>query len=200
MEGGVWAKLPMAATIFRRLKDVGGGTNLHNVAILPGIFGLAVQMTSRYYGEGKNVLMAALSSEYHHAKIAIAVDADVDVFNPAELWWAVSTRVNPQEDVVIIPGTHNHAMDASLPELGAAGTGFWQRRGSKMLIDATVPPPTDSAAHAKFERIRPNNPHLRLEDFASEESLPLVRALSPNYFGSKLLSMTQGISLVTRDK
>ena len=51
----------------------------------------------------------------------------------------VITRVNPQEDVVIIAGTHNHAMDASLPELGAPGTPLWQRRGSKMLIDATFP-------------------------------------------------------------
>ena len=69
----------------------------------------------RTYGEAKNLLLAALSSQYQHPKIAIAVDADVDIFNPSELLWALSTRVNPQEDVVIIAGTHNHAMDASLP-------------------------------------------------------------------------------------
>ncbi len=38
-----------------------------------------------------------------------------------------------------------------------------------------------------FERIRPHNPQLRLEDFAAEESLALVRRLSPLFFGSKLL-------------
>jgi hypothetical protein len=38
-----------------------------------------------------------------------------------------------------------------------------------------------------FERIRPRSPELRLEDFAAEGSLPLVRALSPLFFGSKLL-------------
>ena len=43
-------------------------------------------MTPRFYGEAKNVLMAALS-EYHHPKIAIAVDADVDIFNHSELLW-----------------------------------------------------------------------------------------------------------------
>jgi UbiD family decarboxylase len=177
----------MSATIYRRLKTVGGGPNIHNVAVLPGIFGIVVQVTPRFYGEAKNVLMAALSGEYQHPKIAMAVDADVDLFNPAELLWALSTRVNPQDDVVVIPGTHNHAMDASLPELGGPGTGLWQRLGSKMLIDATAPPPADAAAHASFERIRPRNAHLRLEDFAAEQSLPLVHALSPVFFGSKLL-------------
>jgi len=187
MEGCVFHKVPMSATIFRRLKDVGGGMNLHNVMALPGIFGVVVQMTPRFYGEAKNVLMAALSSEYHHPKIAIAVDADVDIFNHSELLWALTTRVNPQQDVVVVPGTHNHGMDASLPELGAAGTPLWQRLGSKMLIDATIPPPSDAAARANFERIRPHHPQLRLEDFAAADSLPLLRALAPLYFGSKLL-------------
>ncbi len=187
MEGCVFHKIPMSAAIYRRLKDVGGGPNIHNVMALPGIFGLVVQMTPRVYGEAKNILMAALSSEYQHPKIAIAVDADVDIFNPLELLWALSTRVNPQEDVVVIPGTHNHAMDASLPEVGAPGTPLWQRHGSKMLIDATIPPPADASARAMFERICPHNPQLRLGDFAAQESLALVRGLSPHFFGSKLL-------------
>jgi len=188
MEGCVFHKIPMSATIFRRLKDVGGGPNLHNVMALPGIFGVVIQLTQRAYGEAKNLLMAALASEYQHPKLAIAVDADVDIFNPAELLWALTTRVNPREDVVIIPATHNHAMDASLPELGAPGTNLWQRLGSKMLIDATIPPPVDAKARANFERIRPRNPHLRLEDFAAQESLALVRALPQRFFGSKLIS------------
>jgi 2,5-furandicarboxylate decarboxylase 1 len=187
MEGCVFHKIPMSAAIFRRLRDVGGGPQIHNVMVLPGIFGLVVQMTQRFYGEAPNILLAALSSEYQHPKVALAVDADVDIFNPLELLWAVSTRVNPEKDVVIIPNTHNHAMDASLPELGAPGTPLWQRRGSKMLIDATIPPPADAAARAQFERIRPHNPQLRLEDFAADGSLDLVRSLSPLFFGSKLL-------------
>ena len=187
MEGCVFHKIPMSATIYRRLKDVGGGVNLHNVMMLPGVFAVVVQMTQRFYGEAKNVLLAALTSEYHHPKIAIAVDADVDIFNHSELMWALATRVNPDKDVVIIPGTHNHGMDASLPELGAAGTGLWQRFGSKMLIDATIPPLADAEARAKFERIRPHNPELKLEDFAADASLPLVRGLPQRFFGSKLI-------------
>lgn len=187
MEGCVFHKIPMSAAIYRRLKNVGGGPNIHNVMALPGIFGIVVQMTARAYGEAKNILMAALSSEYQHPKVVIAVDKDVDIFNPLEVLWAISTRVNPSQDVVIIPGTHNHAMDAALPELGAPGTALWQRFGSKMLIDATIPPPADADARSMFERIRPNSPHIRLEDFAAAESLALARSLSPLFFGSKLL-------------
>ena len=187
MEGCVFHKIPMSAAIYRRLMTVGGGPDLHNVMALPGIFGLVVQMTPRYYGEAKNLLMAALSSEYQHPKLAIAVDSDVDIFNHSEVLWALSTRVDPERDVVTIPGTHNHAMDAALPEIGAPGTGLWQRFGSKMLIDATIPPPGDAEARSMFERIRPHNPHLRLADFAAAESLPLVRALAPVFFGSRLL-------------
>jgi 2,5-furandicarboxylate decarboxylase 1 len=148
-----------------------------------------VQMTSRAYGEAKNLLMAALSSEYQHPKIAIAVDADVDIFNPAEILWAMATRVDPDKDVIVIPGTHNHAMDAALTELGAPGTGLWQRFGSKMMIDATAPPPADVAARANFERIRPFHPELRLADFAAEGSQEIVRNLDPVFFGSKMLNM-----------
>ncbi len=187
MEGCVFHKIPMSATIYRRLKDIGGGPILHNVMVLPGVFGVVVQMTQRAYGEAKNLMLSALSSEYQHPKVVIAVDEDVDIFNPAELMWALTTRVNPAEDVVIIPGTHNHAMDASLPELGAPGTALWQRKGSKMLIDATIPPPCDAKARAEFERIRPVNPQLRLKDFAAAGSLDIVRSLAPRFFGSKML-------------
>ncbi|MBW7850801.1 MAG: UbiD family decarboxylase [Rhodospirillales bacterium] len=187
MEGCVFHKVPMSAAIYRRLKDVGGGPNLHNVMVLPGVFGVVVQMTPRAYGEAKTLLMAALSSEYQHPKVAIAVDPDVDIFNPAELLWAINTRVDPARDVVIIPGTHNHAMDACLTELGAPGTNLWQRFGSKIMIDATRPPPADAEAHAALERIRPHNTHLRLEDFAAADSLDIVRALPKIFFGSKML-------------
>ncbi|MEE8396369.1 MAG: UbiD family decarboxylase [bacterium] len=187
MEGCVFHKVPMSATILRRLRTVGGGPVLHNVMVLPGIFAVAIQMTPRFYGEAKTLMMAALATEYMHPKVIIAVDEDVDIFNHSEVLWALATRVNPEKDVVVIPGTHNHPMDAALPELGAAGTGLWQRFGSKMMIDATIPPPADVEAHAAFERVRPLKPGLKLEDFAAKDSLALVRALSPRFFGSKTL-------------
>jgi 3-polyprenyl-4-hydroxybenzoate decarboxylase len=145
-------------------------------------------MTQRFYGEAKNILMAALSGEYQHPKVAIAVDRDVDPFNYAEVLWAITTRCDPSRDVVVIPGTHNHAMDASLREVGAAGTALWQRLGGKLLIDTTIPPPADKAARDVFERIRPiGGDRVRLADYVAESALPLVESLPEQFFGSKLL-------------
>ena len=109
--------------------------------------------------------MAALSSPYLHSKIAIAVDEDVDIYDPGDVQWAVSTRVNLSMDVFIVDGTRNHPMDLSLPQISPPGT-RWQRVGSKMGIDATKPPTSQPEERAAFERVKPMGwmKH-RLEDF-----------------------------------
>ncbi|HXG51388.1 MAG TPA: UbiD family decarboxylase [candidate division Zixibacteria bacterium] len=173
VEGCVYHKVPMSGQILRRIRTVGGFTEVKNVLVLPGIFGVVVQMNPRYYGEAKNVLMAVLSGEYQHPKVAIAVDEDVDIFNYAEILWAISTRVNPQEDITIIRGAKIHAMDPSCPEFGRPGSPGWHRIGGKVMIDATKPPACDPARRDEFERLRPMGwETVRLEDFLPEGAPP----------------------------
>ena len=166
VEGCVYHKIPMSAAIYNRIKNIGGFVDLKNVMTLPGIFGVVVQMTPRYYGEAKNVLMGVLSSEYQHPKVAIAVDEDVDIFNNTEIVWALSTRVNPAEDIVVVPGTRIIPMDPTGKELGMAGHPSWQRLGGKVIIDATKPPTCDPEARDLFERIQPiGRGEIKLEDY-----------------------------------
>ena len=166
MEGCIFHKVPMAAAIYDRIRTVGGFSNIKNVLTLPGIFGVAVQMTPRFYGEAKSVLMAALSSEYLHPKVAIAVDDDVNIYNYWEILWSINTRVDPQEDIVIIPNSRIHSMDPSCRELFPPGTPAWQRVGGKILIDATKPPLSDPKAREIFGRIEPMGfGKVRLEDY-----------------------------------
>ncbi len=166
VEGCVFHRVPMAAALFRRLSSVGGFVQLHNVRILPGIFSVVVQMTPRFDGEAKQVLMAALSGEYLHPKIAIAVDDDVDIYQDWEILWSLTTRVDPERDIELIRGVRGHPMDPSLVELGTPGTASWQRLGGKMLIDATRPPTARPEARSAFERIKPpGHERIRLEDF-----------------------------------
>jgi 2,5-furandicarboxylate decarboxylase 1 len=155
VEGCVYHKVPMSAQILRRARSVGGLADVRNVLVMPGIFGVVVQMKPRYYGEAKNVLMSVLSSEYQHPKIAIAVDLDVDIFNYAEVLWSLNTRVNPAEDITVIAGSKIHAMDPSCPEFGHPGAPGWHRIGGKMIIDATKPPECDPKRREEFERLRP---------------------------------------------
>src|SRR5206468_7557263 len=51
VEGCVYHKVPMAATLFRRLQTVGGFVELKNVRVIPGVLGVVVQMTPRFWGE-----------------------------------------------------------------------------------------------------------------------------------------------------
>jgi UbiD family decarboxylase len=100
-------------------------------------------------------LLAALSSYYLHQKVAVAVDEDVDIYDPQDIAWSIATRVNPDTDVSIISDVRGHPMDLSLPEIMKPGFTIPQRKGSKMLIDATKPPTCDPKARALFERVRP---------------------------------------------
>jgi 2,5-furandicarboxylate decarboxylase 1 len=174
VEGCVYHKVPMSAQILRRARTVGGLADVKNVLVMPGIFGVIVQMRPRYYGEARNVLMSVLASEYQHPKVAIAVDEDVDIFNYAEVLWAINTRVNPADDIVVINGAKIHAMDPSCPEFGQPGAPGWHRIGGKVIIDATKPPLCDPKKRDEFERLRPVGwETVRLEDFLPEGAPPL---------------------------
>jgi 2,5-furandicarboxylate decarboxylase 1 len=166
MGGCVYHKVPMSAAIYDRLKNVGGFVDLQNVMIMPGIFGVVIQIRQRFRGEAKNILLGALSTQYQHPKVAMVVDEDVDITNPAEILWALNTRVDPVNDIFLIPNARVHAMDPTGVEVVPPGSTVWNRVGSKMGIDATKPSLAEPQAREVFERIRPRNlGQIRLEDF-----------------------------------
>ncbi len=79
-------------------------------------------------GEPKNVVMAAITSHVN-IKNVIVVDTDVDIYNPAEVMWAVSNRVDPRNDIFYIPNAQGHEMDPASNRRGVQ---------TKMGIDATL--------------------------------------------------------------
>ncbi len=151
--------MPMEVVLFDRLKDVGSWVDLKDVVALPSAGGshiLVIKMTPHLDGQARLVLMAALAHQYIHTKVAIAVDDDVDPHNEKELWWSISTRVNPAKDIFIVPDTLGHPLDASLELVTPPGHAPGVRVGSKMGIDATKPPTRLAEARAHFERAMPN--------------------------------------------
>jgi len=154
--------------LYNRLRDVGGGPDLKNVVVQEcggGGHFIAIQMTPRYPGEVKGVLMAALSSNYLHPKVAVAVDDDVNPFIPSEIIWSISTKINPIEDTFIINGTRGHSLDSSLPRVSPKGQNPVIRVGSRIGIDATKPPIGDPA-RIELARIVPKGyGKYHLDDF-----------------------------------
>jgi 2,5-furandicarboxylate decarboxylase 1 len=102
-------------------------------------------------GEAKNVALAAMAAHVNF-KTVIVVDADVDIHDPADVMWALGTRVNWRDGVVAIPGAHGNELDPASGEHGVV---------TKVIIDATLPadkrerfikvayPPVDLAQYLK---------------------------------------------------
>ena len=92
-------------------------------------------------GYHRNFLVAACAAS-RGMRMAIAVDTDVDIYDMDDILWALTTRVNPQEDILNpVPGGAGQAFQPS--ERATAGSQQWTQSHTKfeggMAIDATVP-------------------------------------------------------------
>ncbi len=121
---------------------------------------VVVQLRQKHAGQAKAALMAALSSPYLHPKFAVAVDEDVDPSDVDQVMWAIATRCHAAHDVQRWDATRVFALDNASPI--EPGMSAMYRVGTKMLIDATMPP-TGRAPFAKAQP--PNLDSVRLEDF-----------------------------------
>src|SRR5204863_8098495 len=74
--------VPMEASLYRRLREIYGYTVVHDVYIPPcaTMFTVFVQMTPRWYGQVRTLLLGALSCTYPHPRVANAVDDGVDMY------------------------------------------------------------------------------------------------------------------------
>ena len=88
------------------------------------------------------------------SKFVVVVDADVDVQRPEHVWFEVGANVDPQRDIVIIPGV------TDVLDHAAAVTGV----GSKIGIDATRKWPSEGAGHEWPEKIVMTDPIKQLVD------------------------------------
>ena len=103
-------------------------------------------------GEEKNAMFAAFASS-QEIKRVVVVDADVDIFDPVDVEWAIATRMQAGSDVFIVNRACGNKLDPSSDE-GVS---------DKMGINATVPLGSDPF---RYERIRiPGETAVKLEDY-----------------------------------
>jgi len=110
-------------------------------------------------GEGKNALLALLSVA--EVKLAIVTDDDIDIYSPDELDWAITFRVQADQDVLVVPGARGKHIDPSV-RAGLLGKGGLPTT-AKLGIDATIP---EGVPRSHYERLRYfAKDAVRLEDY-----------------------------------
>jgi len=149
------------ATVFQRVK-----------AAMPAVKAVALPMsgTCRFTcyvsmgpshpAAGRHAALAALAAD-PIIKLVVVVDDDIDVYDDAQVLWAMATRVQPDHDVIVIPDAWTNELDPSAHQ-PLDGT----RRGGmngKWIVDATRPIglPAQPRADVPEEIWR----NIRLEDF-----------------------------------
>jgi 2,5-furandicarboxylate decarboxylase 1 len=139
-----WLAAPTRyAAIRQALRTAGVEVKDINVTIGGCAFWHAVISIRKQPGEGKNALLAALS--VMDLKHVVVVDDDIDVFDAAEVEWAIATRVQGDKDVMIVGNARAKPLDPSLPQgYGVVPT------GAKVGIDATIP---EGIPREYYERI-----------------------------------------------
>ncbi len=125
--GNVLPREPLLRRFVRHVSP--NVTGLHIPPYANG-FSVVIQLDKSNPGEPKNVALAAFAAHVN-VKMAIAVDPDVDIYDPADLLWAITNRVDWSRDTFIVQGAQGHEMD---PTADARGV------HTKIGIDATYKP------------------------------------------------------------
>ncbi len=140
-----WLAAPTRYTAIRQaLKTAGVTVKDINVTLGGCAFWHAVISIKKQSGEGKNALLAALS--VMDLKHVVVVDDDIDIFDPADVEWAIATRVQGDRDIMIVSNARAKPLDPSLPPMpvGVVPT------GAKVGIDATI---SEGIPRERYERI-----------------------------------------------
>ena len=111
-----------------------------------GFYEAVVQVKNSRAGIGQAVIRETFNA-FRSLQRVIVVDTDVDIFDPVDVDWAVTTRFNADCDLVILPNQDGHILNpmVSVNEEGNGGT------ITKVGMDAMIP---FGEPRERFERVR----------------------------------------------
>ncbi|HEY9623770.1 MAG TPA: UbiD family decarboxylase [Crinalium sp.] len=99
-----------------------------------------ISIDKAYPGQARRAALAFWSAlpQFTYTKFVIVVDKDINIRDPRQVVWAITSKVDPVRDVFILPETPFDTLDFASEKIGLGG---------RMGIDATtkVPPETDHA-------------------------------------------------------
>ncbi|MDJ0704219.1 MAG: UbiD family decarboxylase [Leptolyngbyaceae cyanobacterium MO_188.B28] len=99
-----------------------------------------ISIDKAYPGQARRAALAFWSAlpQFTYTKFVIVVDKDINIRDPRQVVWAITSKVDPTRDTFILPNTPFDSLDFASEKIGLGG---------RMGIDATtkVPPETDHA-------------------------------------------------------
>lgn len=103
----------------------------------PGPF-TVISIKQRYTGHAKQALLVAAGSRAgaYGGKMVVVVDDDVDISNPGEVIWAMSTRCDPREGIDIVKNVWASVCEPVISPMDRDTKGYVTDR---VLIDACRP-------------------------------------------------------------
>ncbi len=125
--------MPREPTIFAEVSRVARCLNVH---VTPGgasWLHAVVQIDKRAPDDGRRAIEAAFRG-HGSLKHVVVVDADVNIFDPNDVEWAIATRFQADQDLVVMAGQPASSLDPSAQHVPGE-----KSRSAKMGLDATVP-------------------------------------------------------------
>lgn len=122
--------LPREPLLMRYVRHVSRNVTALHIPPYGNGFSAIVQLKKSNPGEPKNVALAAFTAHVN-IKQVIVVDPDVNLFDPADVLWALTNRVDWSRDAFYVPGAQGHEMDPTADTRGVH---------TKIGIDATYKP------------------------------------------------------------
>lgn len=126
--------MPKEPTIYKAVKEV---VDCVNVNLTPGgcsWLSAVVQIRKKGPDDGKKAIDAAFKGHASMKHVTV-VDDDIDLFDPNDVEWAITTRFQAHKNLYLFPGQPGSSLDPSAEEDPNSD----RRLTTKWGIDATIP-------------------------------------------------------------
>ena len=125
-------------------KSVPGFRGINLTPSSGGYFHCVVSIDKGNDGDGKTAILNCFAAS-HPLKLVVAVDNDIDPFNLEQVEWALATRFQASNGLVVVNGAKGSSLDPSSGKTAVT---------SKLGLDATLPV---KANRSTFEEAKPTS-------------------------------------------
>ena len=134
-ENHILKQIPFEASFWRTLKQQFPTVEKVAINASGGVqYYVVIAMRPRFAGEARQVMMAAMTSNVR-PKWVIVVEPDIDIHSASEVEWALSLRVRPERDVLVVGQLPSGPVDPSVEAKDPHTPGL----SSAVGVDATRP-------------------------------------------------------------